>query len=371
MKLMLETQMVLCRTLIIWAVLAFSFGQAFAGSIVIEPDQLGDLKEQRNELDKKIKVLDNIGKQIDTVRAEKSAIKATIRRQEAEYKEARTELEDLQKIDRERPGVLSPTKLNATRDRNNQAFNALKDAKEQDASADARINSLASEGGAQYSEFLRLQKSFERDVGRVVDGEVDKQIRILQVSKDVEVTVRVACGEDKLTVCKERSKKAAELQAIERGSVVFVNSFTEIKNFKLSKEELRSEVGATLANATFKQKLLDTEQYETTINASVVPAISDTLREQLAGAVRSEVYSMVGGRIDFSQVQNPSKHVSSAQEVVDEEEEAIPAPVKPAKVKKKKIVVEEPVEEEEAPPAPREAAPAPRKREIVKPTFSF
>lgn len=359
--------MVLRRTLIILAVLALSFGHAFAGSVVIAPEPLRDLRDQRALLGAKIKELDNIGKQIVSVQAEKNSAKASIRRQEAESKEARIKLEKLQNFDRDNPGEISPTQLNAAVDRNKQAFRALKEAKENLASADSKINLLSSEASGQYAEFLRLQKSFERDVNRVVDGQVDEQIRILQVSKEVEVTERVACGDDSIPVCKERSKKAAELKATERGSVVFINSFTEVKNFKLSKEELRSEVQATLANKVFSnQHMVGETEYETTIKASVVPAISNSLREQMAGAIRSEVYGIVGGRIDYSQVQNPSQLVSRVQ--ADTEDEEIAPPVKPARDKKAKIEPqrEEPAVQEEPPPPPQRAP-----RKLEKPTFTF
>lgn len=364
MRSLFETHMFFRCTLIILAALTLSSGHAFAGPIVIAPEELRDLKEQRNQLSAQIKRLDNISKQVAAAQAEKSAAKASIRRQEAESNEARIKLEKLQNFDRDNPGEISPKQLNAAVDRNKQAFSALKLAKENLASADSRINTLGSEASTQYAEYLRMQKSFERDVNRVVDVHVDEQIRILQVSKEVEVTERVACGDDSIPVCKERSKKAAELKATERGSVVFINSFTEVKNFKLSKEELRSEVQATLTNKVFSnQHFVGDSEYETTIRASVVPAISPALREQMAGAIRSEVYGIVGGRIDYSQVQNPSHLVSSAQAGAEDFEEA---PAKPAKVKKKiEPLQEEPVVQEAPPPPQR----TPRKLE--KPTFTF
>lgn len=359
--------MVLRCTLIILAVLALTPGHVIAGSIAIAPDELRDLKEQRALLGAKIKELDNIGKQIAAVQAEKSSARASIRRQEAESNEARIKLEKLQNFDRDNPGEISPKQLNAAVDRNKQAFGALKEAKESLARADSKINSLVSEASGQYAEFLRLQKSFERDVSRVVDVRVDEQIRVLQVAKEVEVTERVACGDDSIPVCKERSKKAAELKATERGSVVFINSFTEVKNFKLSKEELRSEVQATLTNKVFSnQHFVGDSEYETTIKASVVPAISPALREQMAGAIRSDVYAVAGGRIDYSQVQNPSQLVSSAQAEAEDVGE-VPPPVMPARAKKniEPAYQEPPVQAEPPPPPPR----APRKLE--KPTFTF
>jgi hypothetical protein len=100
-------------------------------------------------------------------------------------------------------------------------------------------------------------------------------------------------------------------------------------------------------------------EYETTITASVEPVIGDGLREQMAAAIRAQVYDKVGGKIDFSQVQDPSQSDSGYAE--DEP--------KPTRNAKKKVVQEEEVEEQ---PAPRQPAPAPAPvRRLEKPIFTF
>ena len=357
----------LCNASMALAVAVLSATCASAASFTIEPEQLGDLRDQRVLLAGKVKELDEVSKQIVVAQADKRAATSSIRRLEGESEQARTKLEKLQAFDRDNPGTISREQVVAAEDQNKQAFSALKAAREKKSGADARINSLSVDSSAKYAEFLRLQKSFERDVGRVVDTQLQERLRVLQVKKEVSVTERVACGDDSIPVCKERSKKAAELKATEMGSVVFVNSLTEVKNFKLSREELRSEVQATLSNKVFSnQHMVGETEYETTITANVEPAIGDTLREQMALGIRSQVYDMVGGRIDFSQVQDPSQF--------SDDQESDAAPVRPAKSKKKKVVQEEAVEEQEAQQetAPRQPVPAPEPvRRLEKPTFTF
>ncbi|MBI5006993.1 MAG: hypothetical protein HZB95_07685 [Nitrosomonadales bacterium] len=336
---------------------------AHAASFAIAPELLGDLRDQRVLLAGKVKELDEVSKQIVVAQADKRSAAGSIRRLESENDQAKTKLEKLQEFDRDNPGTISQEQLRAAEDQNRKAFSALRDARDKKSNSESKINALNVDASAKYAEFLRLQKSFERDVDRVVDTQLQERLLVLQVKKEVTATERVACGDDSVPVCKERSKKAAELKASEMGSVVFVNSLTEVKNFKLSKEELRSEVQATLSNKVFSnQHMVGETEYETTITASVEPVIGDTLREQMAAAIRSQVYDMVGGRIDFSQVQDPSQ---ASDEPVEE------APVKAAKTKKKKVVQEQAVEEqsEVQEEAPR-PAPAPVRR-IEKPTFTF
>lgn len=343
--------------------------QASAGSFVIAPEQLGDLRDQRALLAGKVKELDDVSKRISVAQADRRSAISSIRQLESESEQAKSKLEKLQEFDRDNPGTISQEQLRAAEDKNRQAFASLRAAKDAKSNAETKINALNVEASDKYAEFLRLQKSFERDVDRVVDTQLQERLRALQVKKEVTVTEKVACGDDSIPVCKERSKKAAELKASETGSVVFVNSLTEVKNFKLSKEEIRSEVQATLSNKVFtNQHMVGETEYETTITANVEPAIGDSLREQMGDAIRSQVYDIVGGRIDFSQVQNPAQaNADSGQDSEDA------APARSSKGKKKKaveVVEDQPAPYVAPPPAPA-PEPAPTRRRLEKPTFTF
>lgn len=351
-------------------VVAISSTCAFAGSFTIAPELLGDLRDQRALLAGKVKELDDVSKQITVAQVDRRSAISSIRRLESDNEQAKSKLEKLQEFDRDNPGTISQEQLRAAEEQNRQAFAALRAAKDKKSGAEMKINTLSADASTKYADFLRLQKSFERDVDRVVDTQLQERLRVLQVKKEVTVTEKVACGDDSIPVCKERSKKAAELKASETGSVVFVNSLSEVKNFKLSKEEIRSEVQATLSNKVFSnQHMVGETEYETTITANVEPAIGDSLREQMAGSIRSQVYDIIGGRIDFSQVQNPSLLAAESGQDVEEA-----APARSTKGKKKKateVVEEQPAPQEVAPPPQPAPAPAPVRRRIERPTFTF
>ncbi len=353
------------KSFMVLAIAMLSSTGALAAPFTIDPQQLHDLRDQRVLLANKVKELDDVNKQIVVAQADRRSAISSIARLQGESEQAKTKLEKLQEFDRDNPGTISQEQLHAAEDQNREAFRLLKEAKDKKVAAETRINALTVDASTKYADFLRLQKSFERDVDRVVDEQLQERLAAVQVKKEITATEKVACGDDSIPVCKERSKKAAELKATEMGSVVFVNSLTEVKNFKLSKEELRSEVQATLSNKTFSnQHMIGETEYETTITATVEPVIGDTLREQMAGAIRSQVYDMVGGKIDFAQVQNPS--LSTAYEAEGE----APVPPKPSRTKKKKAPEEEQAPQETEPlPAP---VPPPRPvRRLEKPTFTF
>jgi hypothetical protein len=333
---------------------------ANAATFKIAPDQLGDLRDQRTLLAGKVRELDDVSKQISVAKADRRSAISAIRRMQIESDQAKARLEKLQEFDRDNPGTISQDQLRSAEKQNRQAFAALQAARDRKDGAETRIGALGVDASTKYADFLRLQKSFERDVDRVVDTQLQERLRVLQLKKQVTATESVPCGNDSIPVCKERSKKAAELKATETGSVVFVNSLTEVKNFKLSREEIRSEVQATLSNKVFSnQHLVGETAYETTITANVEPAIGDQLREQMRSSIRSQVYDIIGGGIDFSQVQDPSLSatIGGGRDNV---------PDMPARSSRQEA--EQPPPREVVTPAP---APAPVRRRIERPTFTF
>jgi hypothetical protein len=283
---------------------------AFAASFVIDPVQMSDLREQRTELGNNVKKLDEIARKIDTAQTAKNNANIDIRTQEQASNVARAALERLQKMDRDEPGSITPEKMREVSVRNKAAFDGLRAAKEAYTNADIQIGNENNNASKQYAEILRLLKSFDREVDRVVEAELQVRIKAMQITKQVRVTERVACGDDSIPVCKERSKKAAERKASEQGSTVFLNSFTEVRNFRLTQDQVRSEVSATLNDVEFSnQHMVGEAEYETTVTATVIPTISASLRKQMADSVRDEVYSQVGGKLDMSRVKNPDNSV--------------------------------------------------------------
>lgn len=346
---------------------SLAIGQGTAASLKLDPEMVSDLRAQRADLAAKIKELDEISKQMSVAQATRRSIVNQIRRLNSESLQARTKLEKMQQFDRDNPGTITREQIRAAEDNNRSIYNEIVAEKEKQADVEMRINALSVDGSAKYAEFLRLQKSMERDVDRAVESHLHGHLAVLQTKKTVTATDRVPCGDDSIPVCKERSKKAAELKATEMGSVVFVNSLTEVKNFKLTKEELRSEVQASLSNKVFSnQHVVGDAEYETTVTADVEPVIGDRLREQIAEGIRFQVYDQVGGRIDFASVKNPAQFATLKEEpAAAVAVEPVPAYVPPPAP----VYVPPPAPVVAPTPAPA-PAPAPVRR-LEKPIFVF
>lgn len=288
------------------ACLILGTAHSFAVPLNVSPDLLHDLRSQRAGLDVKVKELNESTRQVEHAQVDSSSVKAALKLHEAQSKKARAKLEEIQTFVRNNPGELAPDRLRAAEEEHRNAGRVLKDAEEKLAAIESRIDTLSALAIRLYTDIKRMQKTYEGDVDREVDRQLQERIRALQVSKVIEVSAQVSCGEESITLCKERSKKAAELKASEQGSVVFVNSLTEVKNFKLTKEELRSEVRATLSDEKIlSQSFVGDSGFETKISVRVEPAISESLREQMAGSIRAGIYAMAGGRIDYARVKKP------------------------------------------------------------------
>lgn len=289
--------------------------------VEITLEMLRDFRDQTNLMAGKAKELDLTGQYITSAQNDASqnnvrndsgsADSALIKRLETEWNQARANLETLHRLDRNTPGEISQERMRTAENQNKEAFRALNEVTKGDRT---KINTLILEADAKYNDFLQLRKSFERDMDRVVDVQLQRLRRDLkldkgesQLSKEVEVTEKISCGDNPIPVCKERSKKAAELKALEIGSEAFINLLMEAKKRKFSQEESR-KVQVILANEEFRnQHMVGEAEYESTLKTSVVQddSIQNLLREKMADQIRSKVYSKVGGRVDYSHVKHP------------------------------------------------------------------
>lgn len=140
------------------------------------------------------------------------------------------------------------------------------------------------------SEIAPLETSYVGLKKAIVEKELKKRIRSFKVSKKVTAKGRYSCGELKLPVCKARARKNAEQVAVEQGSSVLINSMTEVRNFQLSKEIIRSEVGATLSNVKVtKKNWLGEDTWVVAISATVTPSLSNHLKSEMYANVENDL----------------------------------------------------------------------------------
>jgi hypothetical protein len=293
------------KTFIIFTLLISS--QVFADAKADPKIEL--LSKENAQIKAKIDEIASTNESLVTVKRQISDAQSSIDQNQSDSDKALAKLEKLEQIERDTPDTIPDTILKEASDKNRKAKSALGKSKDDYDAAVARANTLKSKQTELYDQFQLLKNAFERDVDASTQEKLDQSIRVLQIDKAVEVSIRTSCSnEESLKQCKEKSLKSAELSASEKGSVVFLSSLTEVRNFKLSKDEVRSEVQASLSDETSSQKQIATDDsiiIETSLKAKVQPAISEALSNQLMENIRADIYASAGGRVDYDKVQRP------------------------------------------------------------------
>ena len=276
-------------------------GEAWAQRSSVTQEEIRDLQQRRARLESTLKTLSNKSQGITAKQNEIDATKASLGRLQRENESASKNLESLQDLERKRPGSINEQALRSAELDNRRTYAALTSARKNIGTLESELIDLRSSVVQENADFEMASRNYEGRLDVLADRMVDEQVRGLQVQKTTQATGRAACDNLTLTQCRQLSQKNAELKASEQGSVVVVDSMTEVKNFKLSKEELRSVVSATLSDVrVLEQKLVDEQYYQTRISATVVPAISPTLRQQLRQTARTELITKAGGPLDYS-----------------------------------------------------------------------
>ena len=297
--------MVFKIALMIFVVSQLLMGNALA-TVEVDPANLNELSSERGVLLAKMKELDASKSHIATLQAERNAADDSVLLAQTKSHEARGNLEKKQKYDRENPGEITD-KLREAEVQNKQATSALKLAKENLLNISRNLIAINATAAAQYQEFKRLQQRFESRLNALVETHLQLAVVKLQAAKVVEAKGMVSCGDDSMRVCKDKSKKEAEKNATEQGSIIDFSAFTEVKNFQLSKEVILSEVHASLSSGEIlSQKIVDESSAVTVIRVKVEPVISLKLRHRITNGIRDDLLLKLGGRIDFSDVIDPS-----------------------------------------------------------------
>jgi len=212
----------------------------------------------------------------------------------------------LQDFDRDHPGSISASQLTEDENEYKTAYQELQTSKDNIFEKEKENSRLVRKSEGIYRDIQSMRLPFDRDLHQTSDLLMNERLKSRQANKEITATAKIPCGDESIQSCKARSVKAAELKAVEMGSVVFVSSLTEINNYKLTKEDLRSEVQAILTNKRYSnQHLIGEAEYETTVTANVEAVIGKGLQKQMSDNIRQDIMNQLGGNIDFSKVQKP------------------------------------------------------------------
>ncbi len=272
----------------------------FAGSAhaapAFAPQEIDELRELAKSLaDKQAEEKDTL-KNLEVKKAEMDRIRKDLARLKNEVDTKRDALDKIQRFDMANPDLGLGSKVQEARLEYKNEFDKLENLEKRKKDLEAEMVAINTSHQKINTEVKHRNMDYLAAQNKVVDRVLEQRVKELKVSRQVTAEAVVACGEESVSTCRERAKKQAERNASESGSVVLVQSMTQIQNFKLTEEKVRSEVSARLSNIEILEKgWKGDESYRVKISAMVTPSITGTLRNEVKETVQSELAAVVGG----------------------------------------------------------------------------
>ncbi len=189
--------------------------------------------------------------------------------------------------------------------------------KEYVGSLNSKVREYKTRHDIAYNKKKNLQSALNRFSDDLAGAQVNEKLRQIQKSKRISIKVRETCSLTKTKdQCRDLARVKAERQAAEQGSLVVVDTVTEIKNFNLTKDEARSRVSARVSDIRILKDTFDLTAdksgwlvvYE--ISALVTPVITAQMRNELK---QQAVGSLNSGYVAPSASQASSRQPSSNQ----------------------------------------------------------
>ena len=158
----------------------------------------------------------------------------------------------------------------------------------------------ANENKTKYAIAVEQEKNIRKSIDgiheQLASTELQKRLQGLNQSRQISVEVRETCSLDVTQrACRDQAKTKAERQAAEKGSVVMVESVTEIKNFNMTKDEIKSRVKVRISNIQVTRDNYDltadksgwTVDYA--ITATVTPVMTEDMRQDMKAQIIAEI----------------------------------------------------------------------------------
>jgi len=212
-----------------------------------------------------------------------------------ERSDAQKRLARLQQVDRENPDFGLGAKVAAEQAQHQSAHLQVKQEEKRKNSLIQDIDTIRLLKDHEISALKKISKNLSIIRNSIVEQLLQQNISQLQRAQEYVGTKEVFCGEQEtVQSCRLRAKKEAELNASEKGSVVVIEHVSEIKNFKIQKDEVRSEVRAQLSNIRIMDKgWTGDNSYRYQVKAHVSPIISDSLRNQMRKSIVLDLDSSI------------------------------------------------------------------------------
>lgn len=283
---------------------------------------MGELENKKNQLNNQYIELERHNMGYMSKKIELETTKAKLRRLKKSAAAERYALDEMIKAQEKSPGVDYSDKIDSQRSEWRKVNKLYLSQKEYVRILQDKVEQDKIQYKITQQKIANMQHSINRMFKTLTDEELNRQLSGLRKSHNIKISTVETCS---LSVtkddCIDKARVRAEREAAERGSLVIVDAVTEVKNFNLTKDEVRSRVSARISNIQVFKKSYDLTpdktgwRVEYGITATVTPAIHDDMRNQL----KQQVITMFNTGIAFRDVS--TKDLPDIVELPPEEEQ--------------------------------------------------
>ena len=262
----------------------------------------------------------NVKTQYQVQSVEYRSAKHTLGQLQDDKNQAKKELEKIRKYEEDSPNIDFSTQIGQSRKKWINANRMFIAKQEYFRSLSDKITTLKNSYDVAKLRAQSAKNTYEQLMGQFTDTEISSQISSLRTTKQVKISVIERCSVENFLPkdCREKAKIKAERKAVEKGAIVAINSVTSMKNFKLTRDQVYSEVSANIIS----RKILKDDSKISTDNrmwitqyemvATIVPFISKSMIDQIRQGI-------IAG-LSYATVVNQDK-TSSNNEIVSRREE--------------------------------------------------
>lgn len=296
-----------------WGLVALFAWAGPASALSAQSPELTELAQIRARMVQQQDHVNSIRKQISEQEIEISRAKDALGRLDNERTKKSDDLEKLQALDRAAPQLGLGQKVLQAMSERDSAVQAHEDGKVRLRGLEQKREEITAEAAKATIDVRETERKFSDLLDAIVERELAARIQRMTVTKPVTAEATVPCGDESVERCKDRAVEKAKENAATMGSVVAVETVTEVVNFQLSKDQIRSEVGATLSGVEVLEARWagDTGRYAK-IRATVTPMVPTSLRQTMKDGIRREVLAGIGGETRMTFTPLPSAPSGSA-----------------------------------------------------------
>ena len=260
-----------------------------AMGVVLNEVEIAELEQLHSVYAKKKTLIDDKHMELARLKVTLESADGQLARYKQDRDVAKSNLEFWQKVTIEQPGEDIDQKLNEKLQIYRKVNAGLKQKKKEFSGYEQQVSATETDIKILSSELRAAQDRYDSRLLRFLDAHVQRRLKDFQTSSVIEVEAQEFCGEDITPrACENHTMMKAERKAKDSGSVVLMESVTEVKNFQLINDEVRKEVKAQLSNRKIIENKRGVGKHYVKIAVTVSPALTPALKESLSDRAAQE-----------------------------------------------------------------------------------